>query len=107
MEAVRRLGRMGPTWWAQDDALFAAEPHVVLREQAWDDEAMTASSRFFVIDAATSEVTRYAETIHAFRDDQLLKMLSDCGLAGAEIDWTFPAAESDTKNEMMAVVARK
>ncbi|MEE9254052.1 MAG: class I SAM-dependent methyltransferase, partial [Pseudomonadales bacterium] len=25
MEAVRRIGRMGPTWWAQDDALFAAE----------------------------------------------------------------------------------
>jgi hypothetical protein len=52
-------------------------------------------------------VTRYAETIHAFSDDQLLAMLSDCGFAGAETDWSFPAAESDTKNEMMAIVARK
>ena len=107
MEAVRRMGRMAPTWWAQEEGVFGAEPHVVLREQAWDDEAMTASSRFFVIDAATSEVTRYGEAIHAFSDDQLLGMLSDCGFAGAETDWSFPAAESDTKNEMMAIVARK
>lgn len=107
MEAVRRHGRMPPVWWAEDSGLFSEKPHVVLREQAWDDKALAASSRFFVIDAETSEITSYGGSIHAFSDEQLLKLLKECGFRDAEIDRSFPAAESDTKNEMMAVVARK
>jgi SAM-dependent methyltransferase len=107
MDAVRRLGRRPPVWWTQDVGVFSPEPHLVLRSQAWDDEALIASSDFFVVDASTTEASRYGEEIHAFSDEQLLQMLKDGGFRDAEIDWSFPAAESETKNEMMAVVARK
>jgi len=107
MEAVRELGQRPASWWTENSGLFSEKPHVVLQEQTWDDEALTSSIRFFVIDAETSEVTSYGQSTHAFSDEQILKLLKDCGFRDAEIDRSFPAAESDTKNGLLAVVARK
>jgi len=107
MEAVRGLGRTPPSWWTATDGLFSDKPHVVLQEQSWDNEALIASIRFFVIDAETSEITSYGQSTHAFSDEQMLDLLGECAFRDAEIDLSFPAAESDTKNELMAVVARK
>lgn len=107
MEAVRRLGRRMQMWYAREGGPFSDNPHIVLLEQSWDDGERKATTVYHVIDAETSEVWRYGERMFGYGDDEYLQMLRDCGFTEATIDWSFPAAESDTRNELMAIVGTK
>jgi SAM-dependent methyltransferase len=83
-ETVRRLGDPPPTWSASRSGLFSEAPHLLLEERAWDEASRTATERWYVIDAATSTVRRYAMSTTAYTEDELAGLLREAGFTEVE-----------------------
>ena len=107
LEALHRAGTSPPTWYAAPLGIFSDEPHIVLEEHAWSEDARSASTAFFVVDAESAEVSPYGERLHAYEDAELLAILGEIGFRDARIDNTFPASTSDLQHDFAAVVATK
>jgi SAM-dependent methyltransferase len=78
-DGVRCIGEAETTWYSAETGLFSDSPHICLIESFWDDGASVASQRHYVIDGATGGVTRHAQTVPAYTDDQYVDMLSASG----------------------------
>jgi SAM-dependent methyltransferase len=79
--AVRRIGSAQPSWRAVERGLFSDRPHLRLEETFWDAGQRVATERYYVVDAETAAVTRYAQSMQAYTDDEYRAILRDCGLA--------------------------
>lgn len=80
-EEVERLGRGPASWRTQACGVFSADPHLVLEEHAWDAPSRTATTRYFVIDAAHAGVTRYAMSTLAHALPELSATLTKLGFS--------------------------
>jgi len=78
-ELVRRIGQEPASWYAAERGLFSAEPHVCLQENVWNAEENVAIQRYYVIDAATDDVTRHSASIQAYTDGAYRSLLTECG----------------------------
>ena len=79
-EAVKKLGQSDPSWWsAAEMSLFSVDPHLVLTDRYWDAEHNVATIRHFVVDAATGNVIRYAQSLQAYTDDEYRSLLAETG----------------------------
>lgn len=83
-DEVRRQGEAAPSWQAMEEGLFSARPHLLLQENFWDSGAATATSRYFVIDAADASVTEYGSVMQAYAEDEYLQLFRQAGLRRAE-----------------------
>ncbi len=78
-DAVRELGQEAASWYTTASGLFSEQPHLVLTEHFWDADTRTATTRYFIVDAASGTVTRHASTMQAYTDDDYRALLTDCG----------------------------
>jgi SAM-dependent methyltransferase len=78
-DAVDELGNQPATWYSAENELFADEPHLCLMESFWDEDQSVAIERYYVVDAASAEVTRYSASTQAYENDGLAKMLVQAG----------------------------
>lgn len=93
-EAVRETGLCPPTWWTceQDAGLMSTRPHLCLQENNWDEAASTATTRYFLVDAETSELKMFSTSMTGYtmgRYEQMLgryeQMLSEAGFHSPEV----------------------
>jgi hypothetical protein len=77
--AVKEIGTRPSTWQSLPHGLFSDRPHLQLRETFWAASAEAATTRYFTIDAETSDVTCHASTMQAYTDDAYRGLLSSCG----------------------------
>lgn len=103
-DAVRSEGEQGPRWYSAEGGVFYDAPHIVLEEHTWDEDAKTRRATYFVIDAETGAVSRFGETMRAYRDDELAALLGDCGFEDVRVDGTFPSHEAG--EVLRATIAR-
>jgi SAM-dependent methyltransferase len=80
-DAVRKMGTQDRSWFTEKRGVFSDAPHICLREDFWDEKLATATVRYFVVDAATGNATRYAQTVQAYKDPEYATLLADCGFA--------------------------
>jgi SAM-dependent methyltransferase len=80
-ETVRRIGMTPGSWYRASGSLFSDKPHICLIENVWDEKARVATSEFVVIDAATSEVERYRNTLQAYTSDGYSSILKSAGFS--------------------------
>ena len=95
------------TWFSSPGGLFAPRPHLVLMENLWDAKSAIVTRRYYVVDAETAEVTRYAQSMQAYTDEQYTTLLTDVGFTDVEI---LPGLAHDRiapEAEFQAIVARK
>jgi SAM-dependent methyltransferase len=78
-EAVRRRGMAPATWRVSPGGLFSARPHILLTEAFFDAETTTSIRRHYVVDTATSVVTRYSDSVRALAEAGWEKLLADAG----------------------------
>ena len=71
------------TWTPAANSPFGDRPHLWLEEFAWDDEARAEIHVHWIIDAATGEVSRFAQCHQAWTDEELTAALGDAGLGEA------------------------
>jgi SAM-dependent methyltransferase len=110
--AVQRRGEEGCSWYSARRGLFSDQPHLCLQEGLWNPLTHAATIRYFLIDGATGNVSRYAQSLQAYTDEELGAILSESGFADARI---FPSlsgdegeiARSEVAGDFFALMAHK
>jgi len=104
---VEETGRRGSSWYASESGLMAAEPHLCLTENTWDAGSAVATTRFYVVDAASGQITPWAISMQAYTDDGYRELLQSCGFDEVTLYPSLIGVEDPSQRAMMAIVARK
>jgi SAM-dependent methyltransferase len=76
---IQQWGEKPASWYSSPGGLFSASPHIVLQENFWQPSSNTTTIRYHVIDPLTGQVTAYAQTLQAYKDDDYRSLLSRYG----------------------------
>lgn len=106
-DSLKRAGEEGPSWYSAVGGLFSAQPYVCLEEHFWDAAAHVATTRWFVVDAATGDVTRYAESLQAYTDEQYRVLLAKCGFAAVTFFPSLMGGVDQAQADFLAIAARQ
>ena len=105
--AVERLGRRAPSWYTAARGLFSELPHLCLRESAWCAEERAGVNRYFIVDCATGDVERHADTMLAWSDAELRQTLADAGFADVEVHASLDGAAAPSTEDLFVLIASK
>lgn len=78
-DEVKRQGMAPANWQRYPQGLFLAVPHLLLTENAWDEENQISSTLFWAIEE-NGRVTRFGSQMTAWRDEEYVRLLGDAGL---------------------------
>jgi hypothetical protein len=104
-QMVKKLGKQAASWYSSSGGLFFDDPHMVLKENFWDEKSHTATIRYYVVQAGNGLVTRYAQTFQAYQDAEYHALLIKHGFCNIEIRGTL--SDKDPQKGLMAIVAQK
>ena len=104
-DKIQQIGEQPASWYSSQGGLFSAAPHVVLQENFWNERLHTTTIRYFVIDAGTSQVSRYAQSFQAYQDDEYRSLLIDHGFG--KIKFLPGLSGEDPQKGLIAILARK
>lgn len=104
---VEKIGTQAPFWQSAEAGLFSDRPHLWLREGFWDTKSRTATTRYFIIDAATGKVTRMADTMQAYTDQEYHRLLEDLGFVEIELLPSFEMSDDQHRDNLMLITARR
>ena len=110
VEAMGKEGRRvccGNAWFAHRTGLFSARPHVVMEENVWDAERHIATIRYYIVDAQTAEVTRYAQSMQAYTDDEYHTLLTDCGFEAVVFYPSLYGEFDESQRSLFAITAMR
>src|SRR5574340_196745 len=85
LEAVERMGAEPNSWYSAASGLFSPRPHCVLEEHFWDAGEKAATTRFFVIDAASGGVVRHAMTTQGYAEEEYRALVEGAGFGGVQL----------------------
>jgi SAM-dependent methyltransferase len=102
--AVKAVGERPASWYSAEEGLFSSRPHICLTESFWDEATETATVRYFVVDASSGEVSRYAQTFQAYKDEEYRAVLEKAGFGAVEFFPAFGGAEQ--ASDFVVIVAR-
>jgi SAM-dependent methyltransferase len=105
--AIRRLGESAPTWYSSQAGLFSDQPHLCLKESRWGADDHVATIRYFVVDAASAQVTRHVQSLQAYSDEEYRLLLSECHFEDVHILASLPGSVAEVAGDFMAIMARK
>ena len=105
--ALRAQGAERTRWYTSRSGLFSNQPHIVLEETFWDDQRKILTSRYYVIDAATGHITRYASSYQAYTHEEYSKLVSGCGFTGVNIMPNLGKVSQDSVGDFVAILAQK
>jgi len=105
--AVKNIGQQSSSWYSAKSGLFSDKPHICLEESFWDGQSSTTTKRYFIIDASTGEVARYATTYQAYTDRQYRSLLRECGFEAIGFFPSLGKAKDKYQDDLIAIVANK
>jgi SAM-dependent methyltransferase len=104
-QLIEKMGHEPASWYGSPGGLYSDQPYLLLRENHWQEEQRVTTTRYFVIDSNTSEVTRFAQSFQAYQDEEYRQLLSEGGFEDIKI---LPGlSDEDTTTGLMAITARK
>jgi SAM-dependent methyltransferase len=106
-EAVFKIGGQPRSWYSSNSGLFSDRPHLYLHESFWNSGQRVTTERYFVVDAAIGDVTRYAASMQAYTDEEYRSLLADCGFGGAVFYDSLGGSSGKSKQDLFAIVAKK
>ena len=106
---VKGDGETKTSWWSVPGGLdvFSGKPHLCLKERFWDEKTRTSTERYFVIDAATAEVTRHALSNEAYTDEEFRTVLTEVGFEDVTFFPSLVGVEDECQAVNLAITARK
>jgi SAM-dependent methyltransferase len=105
--AIQRRGQSPSSWYSAKRDLFSGQPHLCLQENFWDAASCTSTIRYFVVDASTARVTRYAQSFQAYTRDQYRSLLLECGFTEIESYPSLTGAPDEAMADFFVLVGRK
>jgi SAM-dependent methyltransferase len=106
-QAVKEMGEPRTSWYAKQTGLFSSRPHICLEERSWDLVLRTSTIRYYIIDGATGDVTRYAQTAQAYNNQEYSKLLTDCGFSDITFFPSLTGSANETQKGLQAITAKK
>lgn len=103
--AVRQIGEEPSSWRSSPGGLFSADPHLTLQESFWDGESQTVTVRYFVVDAGSGSISRFAQSFQAYTDDDYRLLLCEHGFT--DIRFLTALSEQYPQAGLCALLARK
>jgi SAM-dependent methyltransferase len=107
LDAVDQIGNQPSMWYSAEAGLFSDKPHVCLMETFWDEEQNVATERFFILDAATGQVTRQAASTQGYEEGQIESLLREAGFGEAAFSPSLTGKAESDLDEFMVVLAQK
>lgn len=104
---VQKMGKEEPSWYSSPGGLFSEQPHLCLQENFWDAGSRTTTTRYFVVEAASGQVTRYAQSFQAYTDEEYRALLAESGFEAVEFYPSLTGDVAETSGDLFALVARK
>ena len=104
--AVESFGRAPRHWSTKREGLFSASPHLYMTESHWDPGHGAATRRYFVVDAQSGSVSRYAQTLKAWAEGELVERLQRQGFEDVQV---LPrlGRDGDAAIDLYAMLARR
>ena len=106
-QAVRDFGLRPALWYSPESGLFSDTPHLCLQENFWDDDTGVVTRRYFIVDAATGEVTRYAQSLKAYTTEQYRVILEKAGFKNVRFYDSLVGQKDESQPDLLAITARK
>jgi 2-polyprenyl-3-methyl-5-hydroxy-6-metoxy-1,4-benzoquinol methylase len=106
-EVVRRIGAEGRRWSSSSGGLFSAEPHLTLEESLWDEATQTATTRYYIVDADSGAVTRYAQSFQAYTEAGYRDLLARCGLCAVMVHPSLLGIADASEPDFIVLQARR
>lgn len=80
-EAVRETGLAPASWWTAgtEGGVLSGRPHLCLQENFWDREAAVATTRYYVLDAESNQITPFASAMTAYSFSAYETLLREAG----------------------------
>jgi ubiquinone/menaquinone biosynthesis C-methylase UbiE len=105
--SIRARSTETTRWYSSSGGLFSARPHLVLEETFWAEQHKTLTNRFYVLDAHSEAVERFASSYQAYTDYEYHKLFTESGFTGVTI---LPGLGDNTDSqpgEFLAITAQK
>ncbi len=106
-EAIEEFGERPDSWYSAESGLFSDAPHFCLQENFWDARSETVTRRYFIVDAATGEVTRFAQSFKAYTDEQYRAALEKAGFRDVRFRPSLIGTEDASQSSLQVITARK
>lgn len=104
--AIENLRHEKRFWYTAHEGLFSATPHLVLTESFWDATECTGTRRFYVVEATTGAVTRYAHSFQAYTEEEYRALLHECGFAQVTFFPSLGGKPISGQEDYCVIVAR-
>ena len=104
---IRTMGTRAALWYSAERGLFSDKPHLRLDEHSWDSDTKTATVRYFVVDAATGDVSSYAQTFQAYSYAKYRSLLTDWGFRNVEFVPSLTGDTGGSQQGLIGMVATK
>jgi len=104
--AVERIGRTPSEWSTCTHGLFADQPYLYLTENFWDEARQVSTERYYIVDAASGAVQRYAASMQAYQPQAYTALLESAGFGEVQF---LPAltGEEDGDPDLCGILARR
>ena len=106
-EAIREFGLRPASWYASESGVFSGLPHLCLQENFWDAQSETVTRRYFVVDASSGEVTRYAQTLKAYTEEQYRAILEAAGFGDVRFHPSLTGTDDVLQRDLLVIQARR
>jgi SAM-dependent methyltransferase len=105
--AIQRANQQPPVWRTYRQGLFSDKPHVYLQENFWDGRTNTVTTRYWVVDVETAEVSRYGQTTQAYTDASLQALLGENGFGQVTFYPALAPQEDQPRQDVFGLSAVK
>jgi SAM-dependent methyltransferase len=104
---VFNLAVQPSSWYTTEKGLFSDRPHLYLQENLWDAENKVAIQRYYVIDAATGEVTCNSSSTQAYTDEEYRSLLVECGFGNVVFYQSLGESTCRIRGNLISILSRK
>ena len=106
-DAVRSIGRQPARWSTNETGLFSDRPYLYLEESFWDPKSAACTTRYFILDAESGDLTRHSSSMQAYTDDEYRALLETCGFKGAAFEESLTGSPDGAHPGLFVIRAEK
>jgi len=106
-DVIKKIGQAPSSWYGAESGLFSPNPHLVLTENFWDTPTNTATIRHFVVEAATGNVIRYAQSLQAYTDKEYISLLMESGFDEIEFIPSMSGIPDPDQEGLFVITAKR
>jgi SAM-dependent methyltransferase len=103
---IKKMGQLPPSWHSSEGGLFSPAPHLVLTENFWDAEQRSATIRYFVVEAVSGNVIRYAQSLQAYTNEEYKNLLLSRGFDEIRFYPSLTGQPDPSQEALIAITAR-